>query len=115
MKHLTTEERRRRRFSNEFKRQVVDQIESGSTTVKAVSVLYQVKSDNVRKWLKKFGKKRLPQTILVTTPSEVNRVVDLEKEIDRLTRIIGEQQVKLICQDKLLEVYEEQYGSIEKK
>jgi len=115
MKHLTTEERRRRRFGTAFKQEVVRQIESGETSVRAISIEYQVKAQNVRCWLKKFGKKELPEQIVVTIQSEIHRLVDLEKEIKRLNEIIGQQQVKLICKDKLLEVYQEQYGSIEKK
>ena len=44
---LSTEERRKRTFSEEFKKQKVKEIERKQTTVLEVSKAYQVRANNV--------------------------------------------------------------------
>lgn len=58
---MTVEERRRRRFSEEFRREQVELIESGKLTRTEVSKLYEVKVSNVNRWLRRFGKKPFPE------------------------------------------------------
>lgn len=113
---MTTEERRRRRFSAAFRKEQVRLIESGKVSVHEVSKLYEVKVQNVKNWVKKFGSKELPKTIIITNSTDYNRLRDLEKQIKELNQIIGEQQVKLLIQEKLLSKAKEQLGAdFEKK
>jgi len=51
----SAEERRRRTFSEEFKRKKVREIEQKITTISEVSKAYEVRYHNVYKWLKKYG------------------------------------------------------------
>lgn len=92
---MTSEERRRRRFSKKFREEQVKLIESGQLSVQDVSRLYEVKAQNVRLWLKKFGKQELPGRILVSHSSEVNRIRDLEKELVCVKLLYGESQVEI--------------------
>ena len=113
---MTVEERRRRRFSEVFRKEQVSLIESGDITVQEVSRLYEVKTDNVRRWIKKFGSIELPSTIVISKSSEYNRLGDLEKQIKELKQIIGEQQIKIIAQDSIIELAEQKLGKdFEKK
>jgi transposase-like protein len=112
---MTIEERRRRRFSEEFRKQQVVLIESGKTTVSEVSKLYEVKTANVRRWLKKYGKKKLPEPILITNADEYGRIKRLEAEVKKLKEIIGDQQVELIVKSELIRLAEEKLGEDLKK
>src|SRR6056297_3142986 len=113
---MTIEERRRRRFSEEFRKEQVVLIESGDTTVSEVSKLYEIKTDNVRRWLKKYGKKKLPEPILISSASEYNRIDNLKKENSHLKQVIGDQQVEMIYLRGLIELAREQLGEdFEKK
>jgi transposase-like protein len=113
---MTTEERRRRRFTEDFRKAQVKLIESGELTVSEVARLYEVKSDNVLKWLKKLGTKPLPEAIIVSNGSEINRLKDLEKENKRLLEIIGKQQVELFYQRTLVDLAKSKLGEdFEKK
>ena len=113
---MTVEERRRRRFSEAFKKEQVKLIESGELEVKEVSRLYEVKPDNVRRWLKKYGTKEIPPTIVISSSTEYDRLGDLEKQILELKQIIGDQQVKLITQSSIIELAEQKLGKgFEKK
>ena len=51
----STEERRRRHFSEEFKQKKVREIEQKVTTIAEVSRQYEVRENNVSKWLVKYG------------------------------------------------------------
>lgn len=113
---MTVEERRRRRFSEPFKKEQVKLIESGELKVKEVSRLYEVKAENVRRWLKKYGSKELPPTIVISSSTEYDKLGDLEKQILELKQIIGDQQIKLITQSSIIELAEQKLGKgFEKK
>jgi len=116
MSKLTTEERRRRRFSESFRKEQVGYIDRGEKTISQVSKQYQVKTTSVSRWVKKYGTKELVSPILIQTEADVGLIKDLEKEIKTLKRIIGEQQVKTLFLEECLSVAKEKLGSdFEKK
>jgi len=113
---MTVDERRRRRFSEGFRREQVALIESGQITVPEVSRLYEVKQDNIKRWLRRFGKKKLPDKILVTSGKEIDKLKELEKENRRLLELIGKQQVQLVYQEGLISLSKARLGDdFEKK
>lgn len=113
---LTTEERRRRRFSESFRKEQVGLIDKGAKTISQVSREYHVKPASVRRWVARFGKVELPQQILVQTQEDVNRIKDLEKETGHLHQLIGEQQVELYYLRACLSLAKERLGTdFEKK
>ncbi len=113
---MTVDERRRRRFSEEFRKEQVRLIETGKTTVGEVAKLYQVKLQSVRAWLLRFGKKSHPGRILISTGKEFDRIRDLEKENRKLMELIGQQQVELVYKDGLVKLARERLGDdFEKK
>jgi transposase len=114
---MTTEERRRRRFSEEFRREQAEVIESGQATIAEVARRYEVKADSVHKWVKKYGKrKREEGLIIVSSQKDFDRLAQLEKEHDALKVLFGEQQVHLVRLRKLLELAKAELGEdFEKK
>jgi transposase-like protein len=113
---MTTEERRRRRFSEDFRKEQVRLIESGKTTLGEVSNLYQVKRDSVKAWLIKYGKKPLPGRILISNGKEFDRIRELEKDNRDLMALIGKQQVDLVYKNELIRLAKEKLGDdFEKK
>lgn len=113
---MTTEERRRRRFSEDFRKEQVRLIESGKTTVGEISKLYQVKVSSVSRWLFKYGKKEVPGKIIISNGKEFDRIRDLEKENRNLLELMGKQQVELIYKEGLIRLAKEKLGEdFEKK
>ena len=113
---MTSDERRRRRFSESFRKEQVALIEAGQISIAEVSRLYEVKRQNVRAWLFKYGKNDLPKQIIVTDRKEYNRIGSLEKEIKLLKEMIGDQQIKIVTQQALIGLAEERLGKdFEKK
>ena len=113
---MTTEERRRRRFSADFRKEQVQLIESGQATIREICSLYQVKQYSVKFWLKRFGKKPFPEQIIISNGKEFDRIRELEQENKKFLELIGKQQVELVYKDELIRLAKEKLGEdFEKK
>ena len=116
MEKLTTEERRRRRFSESFRKEQAALIESGDKTVPQVSRLLQAKRDSAKRWLDKYGSKEQPKPVLTQAMEEANRAKALEEEAAHLKQATGEQQVELLYLRECLGLAKERLGEdFEKK
>jgi transposase len=114
---LSTAERRARTFSDEFKRQKVKEIERKQTTVSEVSKAYQVRANNVYKWIDKYSlKDKNGVRLVVEMESETKRVLALLQKVAELERIIGQKQIVIDFQEKIIELAEQEYNvDIKKK
>lgn len=113
---MTVEERRRRRFSEAFRKEQVALIESKQLTIAEVSRLYEVKADNVRRWVHKFGKKPYPEQIIIQSSRDVDRVRELERENTKLKEQLGDDRMRIVYLEGLLQLAKEQLGEdFEKK
>jgi transposase-like protein len=114
---LSALERRKRRFSDEFKKQKVKEIELKQTTVLEVSRAYQVSTKNVYCWLEKFGKSyKKDVRLIVEMESDTKMLLELKAKIAELERVIGQKQLTIDFQAKMIDLAEEVYGvDIKKK
>lgn len=114
---MTTAERRQRRFSDNFKIQKVREIETGQTKVSEICSQYQVADKNVYLWIDKFGSmKNKKERMVVETDSDTRQLLELKKRVSELERIIGQKQILIDFQDKMIDLAEETYGvDIKKK
>ena len=82
---LSKEERKKRRFSEDFKRQKVKEVERKQTTVLEVSKAYQVRANNVYKWIDKYSlKDKNGVRLVVEMESETKRVLALLQKVAEL-------------------------------
>jgi|GEM_PF-2056016 len=65
---MSTAERRRRRFSDNFKMQKVREIKTGQTNVSEICSQYQVTSKNVYIWVDKFGSMKNKKNVWLSKP-----------------------------------------------
>lgn len=113
---MTVEERRRRRFSEEFRKEQVRLIESGQLTIADVSRLYQVKRESIKRWLDKYAVKELPGQIIIQAQEEINRIKELERQANHYKKVIGEQQLELLYLRECINLAKERLGEdFEKK
>lgn len=114
---LSTSERRRRRFSEEFKQKKVREIEQKITTIAEVSRQYEVLSNNVSKWVIKYGTNYMKGVrTIVESESDTRKILELKAKVAELERIIGQKQVQLDFKDKMIDLAEETYNvDIKKK
>ena len=114
---LTEYQRRTRHFSTEFKKQRVLEIERNETTIGDISREYEVSYTAIYNWLQKFSKtRRKGHIVVVETKSDTNKLRIAQKRIQELERIIGQKQLQIDFQAKMIELAEREYGiDIKKK
>ncbi len=88
--------RPRRIFSDKLKKKVVKDIEQGKVNVTGASREYEVSTNSVYRWLKKFSTHLHPSTILVMQmDSEQYRSKELEKKVIELEAALGRKQLEI--------------------
>ena len=108
---LSTSERRKRIFSEEFKKQKVQEIERKQTTIAEVSKAYQVRYNNVSKWVEKYGLNHQKGVrLVVEMESETKKLIALQARIAELERVVGQKQLLIDFQSKMIELAEQEYG-----
>ena len=114
---LSVSERQRRHFSNSFKLQKVREIETGQTKVGEICSQYQVSYTAVYRWIEKFGiMKDKKERLVIESESDTRQLLELKKRLSELERIIGQKQIQIDFQNKMIELAEETYGvDIKKK
>lgn len=114
---LSKSERLRRRFSENFKKEKVRELELGLVQVSDLCKEYEVSSMSVYRWLAKFGSmKEKKERLIVESQSDTIQLLELKKKIAELERIVGQKQLQIDFQQKMIELAEEQYGvDIKKK
>lgn len=114
---LTVAQRRKRYFSEEFKRRRVDELDHKLTTVAEICKSYEVSDTSVYKWIYTYSRmrKKLERQV-VESESESVRFNKTQERIKELERIIGQKQLLIDFQQKVIELTEEEYGiDIKKK
>jgi len=107
---LTVKERINRYFSEDFKRKKVSEIERNISSVSEICRQYQVSSTAVYKWIYQYSmmrKKGVKQ--VVEAKSDSRKIQALQEKIKEMERIIGEKQIKIDFQAKMIEIAEKEY------
>jgi transposase len=115
---LSREERQRRHFSENFKKQKVREIEQKRVRITDICKQYEVSQSAVWKWVNKYGslEKNKSDRMIIENQSDTIQLLALKKQVAELERIIGQKQVLLDFKDKMIEIAEETYGiDIKKK
>lgn len=92
---MTTEERRRRTFSEAFKVEKVRDYEGGKVTVIELCRVYEVTQTAVYKWIKKYGKLGRGERMVVEKESEGIRMKKMLEQLRAREIEIGRQQMEI--------------------
>lgn len=97
--------RPRRKFSEEFKKGVVHEIETCVLTVMQASEEYRIANQVLYNWLYKYSTyvKKGAQ-IVVEKKSEALKSKELRRRVAELEQILGQKQLKIDFLEKLIEV-----------
>lgn len=95
----------RRYFSEDFKKQKVQEIVTKKTTIREVSIIYDIKLPVLYRWLHKYSPDHPKQTkIVVEMESESQKALFYKEKVAELERFIGQQQIEIDFMDKLIEI-----------
>lgn len=108
---LTLQERRRRTFSEGFKREKVREIESGQTRISLICKQYGVSDTAVRQWLRIFGLQyQLQEKLIIETMSDTHALKELRERVAELERLVGQKQIEVEFYKKMIDLAQEHYG-----
>ena len=104
-KNASFKVRPRRVFSDDFKREKVDQITAGQYTVAAFSKLWSISRVTVYDWIYKFSPHhKKGTTMVVQKDSEASKTQELHNRVAELERCLGQKQMALDYLEKLIEL-----------
>jgi transposase len=107
---LTMRERNNRYFSEDLKSKKVSEIERNLVSVADVCREYQVSRTAVYKWIYQYSRMRKKgERQVVESKSDTLKIKALKEQIKELERIVGEKQIKLDFQEKMIEIAEKEY------
>lgn len=99
-----------RTFSEEFKRRKVQEIESGITKVSEISKAYGVTRTAVYKWVYNYSvKMKKKDKLIIEAESDTRKISELKNRIAELERALGQKQIQLDFNEKMIELAEEIY------
>jgi len=94
-------------YSEAFKRNVVEQLESGQlASIGEANARFGIGgADTVRRWLRKYGRNHLvPRIVRVETPDERDGVKELRKEVADLKRALADSHMEAVLYRNWFEV-----------
>ena len=106
---LSIRERQRRHFSDNFKKEKVRLIERGSIKVSDICKTYNVSPTAVYKWINLFGSEPKIEKIIVEKNSETKALLDMQKRLAELERLLGQKQIELEFYKKMVDLAEDFY------
>ena len=87
-------DKRRRIFSDEFKRGIVLEIEQGKFSIIQISRLYEVSATSVYQWIYRYRRKyKKGVRMVVERESESAKRASLSSRVAELERLLGQKQV----------------------
>jgi len=110
IKKVSSSHRVRRSFSPEFKRKKVAEVDKLLTTVSEICKEYEVSRTSVYRWIYKYSlmRKKSLKTV-VEVKSDTRKIEQLKQQIQELHQALGQKQLLLEFQQKLIDLAEEHY------
>ena len=110
-------ERQNRYFSTDIKKKIVRDLERNLTSVSEVCKTHQVSRTSVYRWIYKYSSMAKKQHRQVVEPkSDTAKIKTLEERIKELERIVGQKQLAIDFNEKMIEIAEQRYNvDIKKK
>jgi transposase-like protein len=97
--------RKSRRYSEEFKKDLVQKFEQGKFSVCQMERLYGVPNNTIYKWIYKYSTfNEKGYRIIEMKKSQTNKVKELEDRIKELERLLGRKQIEIDYLETMMEV-----------
>lgn len=109
-------DRKRRIFSESFRRDIVSEAEKEGVNKQAICREYSISSATLYKWIYQYGKKyQKGVRMVLEKESESYKKIDLEKKIAELERLLGKKQIEIEYLNKVIEEGDKLLGGDLKK
>jgi transposase-like protein len=102
--------RKRKIYSEQIKRKVVDEFRSGKYTALELAELYHCHQQTIYNWIYKYSPADSPQVNVVEmSDSADQKIKDLQAKIAELERMVGQKQIRVDFLEKMIELAENEY------
>lgn len=102
--------KKRRSFSEEFKRSIVSDFESGKFSVQQLSQLHNICDRVLYRWIYKFSTfNKKGYRIVEMKESSETRLKELQQRIQDLEQIVGQKQIKIDYLEKMIEIAKDDF------
>src|SRR5512138_2689579 len=106
---MTTGDRHTRFFSKEFRKQKVDELDRKLITIPELCKEYDISRTTVYKWLYTYSAMRKKgKVVRIETESDTRKLIELKERVKELERIVGQKQLLIDFQSKVIEFAEEE-------
>jgi transposase-like protein len=103
--------RTRRKFSEQIKRQAVEEFRAGKYTAKELANLYHCSSQTIYRWIRKYSPADQPKINVVEMGESTDqKVKQLNQKIAELEQTVGQKQIKIDFLTKMIELAETEYN-----
>ncbi|MBP2834176.1 transposase [Aquimarina sp. U1-2] len=97
--------RKQRVYSEDFKRQLVSDFESGKFSVPQLEKLHKVSNASIYKWIYKYSTFNEKGFRVVEMKESSNKKMkDLEQRIKDLEQVVGQKQIKIDYLEKMIDI-----------
>jgi transposase len=101
----------KRIFSEDFKKSVISDYESGKFTVGELASLHAVHSTLIYRWIYRYSTyQKRNIKVVEMSESSTQKVKELQKRIAELERIVGQKQLNIDYLEKVIELAKEELG-----
>ncbi len=109
--------KKQRRYSKEFKKEIVSLFEHGSYSVLQLEKLYGVNNVSIYKWIYNFSTfNEKGVRIVEMKQSSSIKLKELAQKVKDLERIVGQKQMKIDYLEKMIDVAKDEFDiDIKKK
>lgn len=97
--------KKHRKFSEDFKKNLVNEFEKGMYSVVQLEKLHRINNRTLYRWIYKYSTfNEKGSRIIEMKESSSKKIKDLEKRIKELERTVGLKQIKIDYLDKMIEI-----------
>lgn len=110
MRKNITRIRKKRKYSEEFKRELVGMFESGKYSVPQIEKLYYIGNCTIYNWIYKFSKyNEKGVRVVEMKDSHLKKIKELERKVKELEQSVGQKQIKIDYLEKMIDIAKEEY------
>jgi transposase-like protein len=101
--------RKKRLYSEEFKKRIVKEFETGKFSVPQIEKLHGIGNRLIYNWIYKYSTfNERGYRIMEIKKSSTSKIRDLQNRIKELERMVGQKQIKIDYYEKMIELAKEE-------
>lgn len=103
--------KKRRYYSDDFKRKIVSEFEKGEFSVPQLERLHGIGNPTIYKWIYKFSTfNEKSVRVVEMKDSSSKKLKDLEDKVKELERALGQKQLYIDYMEKMIDIAKEEMG-----